>query len=355
MTTPEDLYEILQVHPSAQQEVIDAAYQRLVQLYNPATDPSPEAAAMLGGIARAYAVLGNPEQRAAYDQSRATGAKTTAAQGEDEPEETARPKPRSRRSAGKSSLDYITIGSSKGDVARVLGPPDRTSSRTEYGYEGEIWYYGHGTDESPRSVVGFNKAGRVAEWFDRGNLTVRLVPGPNATTSESFSIGSHKDDVARLQGTPYRVTVPTPRTAAAIREERENRKFLRELDKELGKPPNPEDSEPVGKYSEGDDPDLETWYYNGGIVELSIATSRVTAWENKDGVLKVEGERRRSRSTTATSTRGQPPLQPKDKMVRWSRSYGSQQSSSPAASGCFSLLAILVLFAIVSSVATFLV
>ena len=66
----EDLYEILQLHSSAQQEVIDAAYQRLGLLYHPATDPSPEAAGLLAAIGRAYAVLGNPEKRAAYDQSR---------------------------------------------------------------------------------------------------------------------------------------------------------------------------------------------------------------------------------------------------------------------------------------------
>ena len=292
MTTPEDLYEILQVHPSAHQDVIEAAYQRLAQLYHPTADPSPEAAAMLGAIARAYAVLGNPEKRAAYDQDRETVANATASQDGDALVETAQPKPRSRPRTGTSSLDYITIGSTKDDVTRVEGPPARTDSSAPIGFEGENWYYGQGTAESPSSVISFNKAGRVKGWTNQGELNVRIVPGPNVTTSETFSIGSHKDDVARLQGTPYRVTVPTPRTAAAIREERENRKFMREIDRDLGKPPNPEYSGPVGKFSEGEDPDLETWHFTGGIVEFSISTGRVTAWDNKDGTLKTRRSER---------------------------------------------------------------
>ncbi len=288
MTDPEDLYETLQVHPSAHQAVIDATYQRLAELYHPSADPSPEAAAMLGAIGRAYAVLGDPEQRAAYDQSRADSDSAAASQGQDAPTQTDPQKPRSRHSAGKGILDYITIGSTKDDVTRIQGPPNQTSSMVDIGYEGEVWRYWNEDAESPNSPIHFNKAGRVDGWSNGGNLNVRIVPGLNVTTSESFSIGSHKDDVARLQGTPSRVTVPTPRTAAAIREEREHRKYMRELDRELGKPANPEDSEPVGKFSEGEDPDRETWHFTGGIVEFSIKTGRVVAWETQDGALKVQ-------------------------------------------------------------------
>ncbi len=35
MPETEDLYEIMQVHPSAHPEVIQAAYRRLAQLYGP--------------------------------------------------------------------------------------------------------------------------------------------------------------------------------------------------------------------------------------------------------------------------------------------------------------------------------
>ena len=40
MPESEDLYEILQVHPSAHPEVIQAAYRRLALLYHPDHNPS---------------------------------------------------------------------------------------------------------------------------------------------------------------------------------------------------------------------------------------------------------------------------------------------------------------------------
>ena len=75
MPTPEpaDLYEILQVHPAAQAEVIQAAYQRLVELNDPAHNPAPDAVVRLAEINRAYEVLSDPQRRAAYDVQRTSG------------------------------------------------------------------------------------------------------------------------------------------------------------------------------------------------------------------------------------------------------------------------------------------
>ena len=76
MPTPEptDLYEILQVHPAAHPEVIQAAYQRLAELNDPGLNPAPDAVAHLSEINRAYGVLSDPQQRAAYDVQRTSGA-----------------------------------------------------------------------------------------------------------------------------------------------------------------------------------------------------------------------------------------------------------------------------------------
>ena len=65
MLEDEDLYEILQVHPAAQPEVIQAVYERLAQLYQPDVYPSREAAELLTRLNRAYEVLSDPEQRTA--------------------------------------------------------------------------------------------------------------------------------------------------------------------------------------------------------------------------------------------------------------------------------------------------
>ena len=70
MSEPADLYEILQVHPSAHPEVIQAAYRRLAQIYNPDRNRVADAAARMAEINRAYEVLRNHRQRAAYDRQR---------------------------------------------------------------------------------------------------------------------------------------------------------------------------------------------------------------------------------------------------------------------------------------------
>jgi curved DNA-binding protein CbpA len=69
----QDYYETLQVHPKADQDAITAAYARLRELYDPAKlDGAAEELAELARqkrdtLERAYAVLGDPARRAAYD------------------------------------------------------------------------------------------------------------------------------------------------------------------------------------------------------------------------------------------------------------------------------------------------
>src|SRR5262245_56037034 len=73
----QDYYETLQVHPRADQDAIEAAYERLRDLYDPARlDGAAEELAELArqkrdAIERAYAVLGNSARRAAYDAEQA--------------------------------------------------------------------------------------------------------------------------------------------------------------------------------------------------------------------------------------------------------------------------------------------
>lgn len=65
-----DLYKILQVDPSAEPEVIEAAYKRLVRKYHPDVNGSPNANERMQELNDAYDVLGDPAQRAEYDQAR---------------------------------------------------------------------------------------------------------------------------------------------------------------------------------------------------------------------------------------------------------------------------------------------
>lgn len=68
-----DYYEILQIHPSAEPEVIVAVYKRLIQKYHPDKHPDnrTEAERRAREFIEAYEVLGKPDRRAAYDRARA--------------------------------------------------------------------------------------------------------------------------------------------------------------------------------------------------------------------------------------------------------------------------------------------
>lgn len=65
-----DYYKILQVDPSASNEVIKAAYRRLAREYHPDVNQSPDATQRMKDINAAYEVLSNPLRRAQYDRLR---------------------------------------------------------------------------------------------------------------------------------------------------------------------------------------------------------------------------------------------------------------------------------------------
>ena len=70
MPETDDLYEILQVHPLAETDVIVAAYRKLASKYHPDINTSPEATAVMTRLNLAYDILSNPAKRAAYDRER---------------------------------------------------------------------------------------------------------------------------------------------------------------------------------------------------------------------------------------------------------------------------------------------
>ncbi len=64
-----DYYAILQVHPKATREVIDAAYRKLASKYHPDVNASDEAVEIMKRLNESYEVLTDPNKRAAYDKS----------------------------------------------------------------------------------------------------------------------------------------------------------------------------------------------------------------------------------------------------------------------------------------------
>ncbi len=77
MTRERDYYAILQVHPRAEKEIIEAAYRRLAAKYHPDRNSSPEATQRMSEINAAYEVLGDPQRRRSYDASIRLGTTTT--------------------------------------------------------------------------------------------------------------------------------------------------------------------------------------------------------------------------------------------------------------------------------------
>jgi curved DNA-binding protein CbpA len=63
-----DWYEVLQINPKAEQEVVRAAYRVLARKYHPDHGGDPKRMMALND---AWDVLGDPERRAAYDATRA--------------------------------------------------------------------------------------------------------------------------------------------------------------------------------------------------------------------------------------------------------------------------------------------
>ncbi|MBN1304959.1 MAG: DnaJ domain-containing protein [Anaerolineales bacterium] len=65
-----DLYKTLQVDPSAEPEVIEAAYKRLARKYHPDVNNSSDAISRMQDINKAYKILSDPSKRLQYDTSR---------------------------------------------------------------------------------------------------------------------------------------------------------------------------------------------------------------------------------------------------------------------------------------------
>ena len=67
-----DPYHILQVSPSAEQEVLHAAFRALAMKYHPDRDSSARASRRMMELNQAYAMVREPELRAQVDKARRT-------------------------------------------------------------------------------------------------------------------------------------------------------------------------------------------------------------------------------------------------------------------------------------------
>lgn len=79
MTATHDYYEILQVSPKADEEIIQAAYRRLAQKWHPDKNPGdPFAHERMRLLNEAYETLSDPQKRRTYDERTGRMSRTDA-------------------------------------------------------------------------------------------------------------------------------------------------------------------------------------------------------------------------------------------------------------------------------------
>lgn len=102
-----DPYRVLYVDPLAPESVIRAAYHALARAYHPDHNLGPEASQRMAELNRAYAAVGSPQARAAYDrqnhQGHAAGGSPAAATPAPKPQVIVPPLEPSRRWARPKS------------------------------------------------------------------------------------------------------------------------------------------------------------------------------------------------------------------------------------------------------------
>ena len=105
-----DFYEVLQVQPSAEPEVITGAYNKLARKYHPDVNKSPDATRRMQLINAAYEVLGDAAKRAEYDRQRASRFTRTA------------PSSSTQSDAAETEEAITTIIQAVADVLKVAAP-----------------------------------------------------------------------------------------------------------------------------------------------------------------------------------------------------------------------------------------
>jgi hypothetical protein len=116
-----DYYQILQVIPQAEPEVIEAAYRRLIRKYHPdvlllAEQDSEQALRRAQELNEAYEVLGNVERRQAYDELLKHNLSI-----DEQPEPAGKPVPVSQKSEVEQRSYLVRCGATKRTFKMTLG------------------------------------------------------------------------------------------------------------------------------------------------------------------------------------------------------------------------------------------
>ena len=156
-----DYYEVLQVHPTAEPEVVRAAYRILARKYHP--DHGGDAGRMIA-INNAWDVLGDPARRSAYDASRAMQARRPMAGDGGQAPGAERASDGSPRSESRANSGAASGAARTPDTTRAGPPPGRPS--------GTVLDFGRYAGWSLGEIARYDRD--YLEWLQRATFGRRL-------------------------------------------------------------------------------------------------------------------------------------------------------------------------------------
>ena len=268
MPETEDLYEILQVHPSAHPDVILAAYRRLTLLYHPDRNPSQEAAEMMTRLNLAYETLSYPDRRAAYDRAQVT---QQAQRTETGSRDTHSGQPRQGNPARGSA--------SQSRTATQTTPPKTGITKADKITVGAI-----GLAVVAAIVMSaIFSAGRPSNGDDGDSRSVVVLPTETPIPPTITSVPASRSEIATLAPKPTPTSLPPPTVAPTVTPQlaRVGYFTIGSSQEEVNRIQGP----PSGIHtyaSQG----YEHWYYSSSRVTFSLPERQVKEWVNK-GNLKV--------------------------------------------------------------------
>lgn len=206
-----DYYDILQVNPTAEPEVIDAAYRRLLRRYHPDVYTGGDATERLRELNEAHAVLSDPAKRALYDRVRyygtgegqrpereAPGPAPEAQQ--PEPRETAKTpavRPTQRRpvliAVGLLGLTVLAIGIVIG-IGVAMGPAGEGDDTSARGAAIPTW-----PPATPTPVV---TATSVPTQLPSGARVAHLIIGKLGVEAPVITLGLDENAIPRVPDNP---------------------------------------------------------------------------------------------------------------------------------------------------------
>ena len=178
-------YKILGLRDFSSHEEVKIAYKKLSKKFHPDLNNGDEFfEELFKQIQNAYEILSDPKSKAIYDNKLDSNYPSNSTKTEED-EDT--------RSTQNTPTHYFTIGSPKDHVAKVQGTPS-SISKFEI-LNKETWEYDYNTVEF--------KHGLVYQYNNfNGDLRVQLHPSSPTDRIEYFTVGSLKDVVIEVQGTP---------------------------------------------------------------------------------------------------------------------------------------------------------